>query len=88
MKFGDRDLIPCQKLYQGIIITFDYVINMAFYDVILYFMLCSGRKKVENRNFFVFHPICLKFCIGDNFEMLIINRRPELTLENDLGKKN
>ena len=45
-------------------------------------------KKVENTNFFVFYPICLKFCTGSNFEMLIIKRRPKLKLENDLSKKN
>ena len=31
-------------------------------------------KKVENPNFFVFNPICLKFGIGGNFEMLITKK--------------
>ena len=44
-------------------------------------------KKAENPNFFVFHPICLKFSMGDNFEMLITKRKPKLKLEDDLSKK-
>ena len=44
-------------------------------------------KKVKNTNFFVFYPICLKFCTGGDFEMLIIKRQPKLKLENDLSKK-
>ena len=40
-----------------------------------------GRKEVENWNFFVFHPIWLKFGKGSNFEMLITKRRPKLKLE-------
>ena len=44
-------------------------------------------EKVENRNFFVFHPIFLKFGIEGNFEMLITKRRPKLKSENDLNKK-
>ena len=43
-------------------------------------------KKVENPNFFVFYPICLKFGIGHNFEMLITKSKPKLKLENDLSK--
>ena len=52
-------------------------------------ILCSVRveKKVENWNFFVFHPIWLKFGIGGNFEMLITKRKPKLKLENDLSKR-
>ena len=50
-------------------------------------MVRSGRKKVENQNFFVLHPICLKFGIGGNFEMLITKKRPKLKLENVLSKK-
>ena len=57
-----------------------------FYDVILYFRLCLG-KKVENPYFFVFYPIYLKFGIGGNFEMLITKSKPKLKLENDLSKK-
>ena len=53
--------------------TFDDVINMTFYDVILYFRLRFGKKKLENQNFFVFHPICLKFGIEGNSEMLLQN---------------
>ena len=54
-----------------------------------YFILGSVRvkKKVENRKFFAFHLICLKFGIGGNFEMLITKRKPKLKLENDLNKK-
>ena len=44
-------------------------------------------KKVENPNFFVFNPICLKFGIGGNFEMLITKSNPKLRLENDLTRK-
>ena len=44
-------------------------------------------KKVENPNFFAFHPICLKFGIGGNFEMLVTKRKPKLNLENDLKKR-
>ena len=44
-------------------------------------------KKVENHNFFVFHPICLKFGIRGNFEMLVTKSKPKLKLENDLSKK-
>ena len=50
-------------------------------------MLRSGKKKIENPNFFVFHPICLKFGIGGNFEMLITKSKPKLKLENNLSKK-
>ena len=57
-----------------------------FYDVVLYFRL-SLSKKVENLNFFVFYPICVKFGIGGNFEMLITKSKPELKSENDLSKK-
>ena len=44
-------------------------------------------KRVENPNFFVFNPICLKFGIGGNFEMLITKSNPKLRLENDLSRK-
>ena len=44
-------------------------------------------KKVENPNFFVLYPICLKFGIGRIFEMLITKSKTKLKLENDLGKK-
>ena len=44
-------------------------------------------QKGENRNFFVFHLICLKFGLEGNFEMLITKRKPNLDLENDLSKK-
>ena len=57
---------------------------MTFYDFI---SLGSVRvKKVENPNFFVFYPICLKFGIDGNFEMLITKSRPKLKLDNDLSK--
>ena len=59
---------------------------LRFYDVILYFRLCLG-KKVENTNFFVFYPIYLKFGIGGDFEMLITSSKTKLKLENDLSKK-
>ena len=56
-----------------------------FYDVILY--LGSVQVKiVENPNFVGFHPICLKFGIGGNFEMLVTKGKPKLKLENDLKK--
>ena len=44
-------------------------------------------RKVENPNFFVFNPICLKFGIGGNFEMLITKSNPKLRLENDWSRK-
>ena len=44
-------------------------------------------KKAENRNFFVFNLICLKFGIGGNFKMLITKSNPKLRLENDLSRK-
>ena len=44
-------------------------------------------KKVENPNFFVFYPICLKFGIGGNFKMLITKNKRKLKLENDLSEK-
>ena len=44
-------------------------------------------KKGENPNFFVLYPICLKFGIRGNFEMLITKSKPKLKLENDLSKK-
>ena len=44
-------------------------------------------KIVENPNFFVFNPICLKFGTGGNFEMLITKSNPKLRLENDLSRK-
>ena len=44
-------------------------------------------KKAENHNCFVFYPICLKFGIGGNFEMLITKSKPKLKLENGLSKK-
>ena len=62
--------------------TFDEVIAMTFYDVILYFRLCSGRKSTKS----VFHSICLKFGTGGNFQMLITKRRPKLKLKNDLSQ--
>ena len=45
------------------------------------------QKKVEIPNFFVFNPICLKFGIGANFEMLITKSNPKLRLDNDLSRK-
>ena len=51
-----------------------------FYDVILYFKLRSA-KKVENANFFIFNPICLKF------GMLITKSNPKLRLDNNLSRK-
>ena len=44
-------------------------------------------KKVENLDFFVFDPICLKFGVGGNFEMLITKSNPKLRLEDDLSGK-
>ena len=59
--------------------------NMTFLYVILYFRLRSG-KKVENPNFFVFHPICLKFGIEGNFEMLITKRKSKNELVKFQGQ--
>ena len=85
MKFGD--VILHQKLYQEIIKHLMTSLLWRFYCVILYFSLCLGKKSKKNTNFFVFYPICLKFCTGGDFEMLIIKRQPRLKLENDLSKK-
>ena len=84
LKFGD--VILRQKLYQEIIKHLLTSLLWRFYDVILYFRLCSA-KKAENPNFFVFNLICLKFGIGGNFEMLIAKGNPKLRLENDLSRK-
>ena len=71
------------------------ILRQKFYQkIIKHFMTSScilGSIWVENsrnQNFFVFHPICLKFGIGGNFEMLMTKRRPKLELENVLRKKN
>ena len=66
---------------------FDDIMNMTFFMTSSSISGSVRVKKVENRNFFVFHPICLKFGIRGNFEMLITKRRPRLTLEDDLSKK-
>ena len=84
MKFGD--VIQRQQLYQEIIKHLMTSLLWRFYDVILYFRL-HLVKKVENPNFFVFYPICLKFGTGRTFEMLITKSKPKLKLENDLSKK-
>ena len=84
IQFGD--VILRQQLYQEIIKHLMTSLLRRFYDINLYFRLRLG-KKVENPNFFVFHPICLKFGIRGNFEMLITKSEPELKLENDLSKK-
>ena len=44
-------------------------------------------KKVENPDFFVFNPICLKFGVEGNFETLITKCNPKLRLEDDLSRK-
>ena len=80
------DVVLRQKLYLEIIKHLTTSLLWRFYDVILYFRLCS-TKKVENPNFFVFKPICLKFDTGGNFEMLITKSNPKLKLENDLSRK-
>ena len=68
MKFGD--VILRQKLYQEIIKYLMITLLCRFDDVILY-LGSVWVKKIENPNFFVFHPICLRFGIGGNFEMLV-----------------
>ena len=45
-------------------------------------------KKVENPNFFVFNPICLKFGIGGNFDMLITKSNPKLRYGKRFEQKN
>ena len=44
-------------------------------------------KKVENPNSFVFNPICFKFGMRSNFEMLITKSNPKLRLDNHLSRK-
>ena len=64
--------------------------NKTFDDVFMTSSCISGFvwvEKKENRNFFVFHSIYLKFGVGGNFEMLTTKRRPKLKLENDFSKK-
>ena len=80
---NNSHVILCQTVLLANNKTFDDIITMTFYDVILYFRL----KKVENPNFFVFHPILLKFKIVGNFEILITKSKPKLKLENNLSKK-
>ena len=58
MKFGD--VILRRKLYQEKIKHLMTSLLWRFYDFIFYFRLRLA-KKVENPNFFVFNPICLKF---------------------------
>ena len=57
--------------------TFNDVMTMTFLLTPSCILGSVREKKVENWNFFVFQPICLKFGIGDNFEMLITKRRPK-----------
>ena len=67
----------------------DVILRQMLYQEIIKRFLGSVRlKKVENLNFFGFDPICLKFGIGGNFEMLITKSEPKLKLENDLSEKN
>ena len=61
-----------------------------YYDVFITSSRILGSaqvKKVEKPNFLLFHPVCLKFGTGRNFEMLIAEGKPKLKLENDLGNK-
>ena len=44
-------------------------------------------KKSKILTFFVFNPICLKFGIGGNFEVLITKSNPKLRLDNNLSRK-
>ena len=64
---------------------FDDVMTLTFLRRHTYFRL-FGEKKVENPNFFVFHPISSKFGTGGNFEMLVTKIKPKLKLEIDLSK--
>ena len=49
----------------------------------------SGSIRVEKSRKYelLYHPICLKFGMRGNFEMLITRRRPKWKLENVLSKK-
>ena len=61
MKIGD--VILRQQLYQEI--------GKHLMTSLLWRILSSIReKKIENPNFIVFYPICLRFGIGGNFETL------------------
>ena len=44
-------------------------------------------KKVENPNFFIFHPICLKFGRGGNFKILITKTKPKLKFRKRFEQK-
>ena len=44
-------------------------------------------EKSSKSELLCFHPIYLKFGIGDNFEMLITKGRRKLKLEDNLSKK-
>ena len=49
-----------------------------------------GSVRVENSRkseFLCFYPICLKFGMEGDFEMMITKRRPKWKLENVLNKK-
>ena len=61
--------------------------NKTFHDVILYFRLRLGRKS-RKLELLCFYPICLKFGMGGNFEMLITKRKPELKLKMIFEQKN
>ena len=82
MKFGG--VIVCQKFYQEII---KKVMTSSLFVTSSCILGSIWVKKWKYWNFFVFLPICLKFGIGGNFEMLITKRRPKLKSRNDLSKK-
>ena len=62
----------------------DVILRQKLYQEIIKHLMTS-LLNVENSNFFVFNPICLKFGAGGNFEMLITKSNPKLRLENDLS---
>ena len=66
--------------------TFDDIITMAFYNVILYFRLRLGNKSRKSQ-LLCFLSDLREIWYGGNFEMLITKGKPKLKSENDLSKK-
>ena len=77
MKFGDVYYVKSStRKKQNIWWHHYYDVFITSFCILSFIWL----KKVENPNFFVFNPICLKFGRGSNFEMLITENNPKLRL--------
>ena len=73
MKFGG--VILCQILYHEII-KYSMMRDCHVFMTSSCILGPFGRKKVENPNFFVFHPICLNFGIGEILRCLLQKENP------------